>query len=57
MSKTASWGIAGEYLYGGTLDTDQRSTLPVAVGGRGDLVGSYKNLGTIFVAAYYNWKF
>ncbi len=57
LSKTASWGIAGEYLYGGTLDTDLRSTLPVAVGGRGDLVGSYKNIGTIFVAAYYNWKF
>lgn len=57
LSKTASWGIAGEYLYGGTLDTDLRSTLPVVAGGRGDLVGSYKNIGTIFVAAYYNWKF
>ncbi|WP_291992990.1 outer membrane protein transport protein [Candidatus Accumulibacter sp. ACC003] len=57
LSKSASWGVAAEYLYGGTLDTDLRSTLPVVAGGRGDLVGSYKNIGTIFVAAYYNWKF
>ncbi|WP_313951297.1 OmpP1/FadL family transporter [Accumulibacter sp.] len=57
LSKNAAWGIATEYLYGGTLDTKLQSTLPVALGGRGDVVGSYKNTGTIFVAAYYNWKF
>jgi hypothetical protein len=35
-----SWGIAAEYLYGGTLDVTEQSSAPVAVGGRGDLVGS-----------------
>jgi long-chain fatty acid transport protein len=56
LSKTDFWGVAAEYLYGGSLDTDLQST-PVASGGRGDLDGSYDNLGTIFVAAYYNWQF
>jgi long-chain fatty acid transport protein len=57
LSKTAYWGFAAEYMYGGTLDTELNSTLPVALGGRGDLVGSYDNVGTLFVAAYYNWTF
>ena len=39
VSRTMKWGIAGELLYGGTLDVDKRSTLPPALGGRGDLVG------------------
>ena len=56
LSKTSYWGVAAEYLYGGTLDTDLEST-PVALGGRGDLVGSYKNTGTLFLAGYFNWKF
>jgi len=57
LSKTAYWGIGAEYLYGGTLDTNLRSRVPVALGGRGDVVGSYDNTGTIFLAAYYNWQF
>ncbi|WP_291985007.1 outer membrane protein transport protein [Candidatus Accumulibacter sp. ACC007] len=57
LSKSASWGIAGEYLYGGTLDTKLHSAVPAGAGGRGDVVGSYDNTGVIYVAAYYNWKF
>jgi long-chain fatty acid transport protein len=57
LSKTSFWGFAAEYLYGGTLDTDLQSRLPVALGGRGDVVGSYDNTGTVFLAAYFNWKF
>jgi long-chain fatty acid transport protein len=57
LSKSAFWGFAAEYLYGGTLDTNLQSQLPVALGGRGDLEGSYENIGTIFVSAYYNWTF
>ncbi len=57
LSKDAAWGIAAEYLYGGTLDTSLQGSAPVLVGGRGDVVGSYHNTGTIFVAAYHNWKF
>jgi long-chain fatty acid transport protein len=57
LSKTTYWGLAAEYLYGGTLDTKLQSAVPVALGGRGNLDGSYPNTGTIFLAAYYNWQF
>jgi long-chain fatty acid transport protein len=56
LSKTSYWGLFGEYLYGGTLDTDSHAR-PVALGGRGDLVGSYNSTGILFVGAYYNWTF
>ncbi|MQM30113.1 MAG: aromatic hydrocarbon degradation protein [Candidatus Accumulibacter phosphatis] len=56
LSKSAAWGVAAEYMYGGTLDTKLQSSVPAEFG-RGDLVGAYKNTGTIFLAAYYNWKF
>ena len=56
LGKTSYWGLAAEYLYGGTLKTDIRAK-PVALGGRGDLVGSYDNTGILFVGAYYNWTF
>jgi long-chain fatty acid transport protein len=57
MSKTIFTGVAVEYLYGGTLDTNITSTVPVALGGRGDLVGSYNTTGVLFFAAYLNWTF
>ncbi len=57
LSKTTFWGFGLEYLYGGTLDTNLQSTAPVAAGGRGDLVGSFENVGNLFAAAYYNWAF
>jgi long-chain fatty acid transport protein len=57
VSKTFSWGVAGEYAYGGTLDVNKQGTAPVALGGRGNLVGSYNNTGIFFIAANFNWKF
>jgi len=57
LSATSNWGIAAEYLYGGTLDTNLESRLPVALGGRGDVVGSYEDTATVFLAAYFNWQF
>jgi long-chain fatty acid transport protein len=57
LSKGSFWGLAAEYLYGGTLDTSLQSELPVELGGRGNLEGSYENTGILFVAAYYNWEF
>ena len=56
VSKTFSWGLAAEYAYGGTLDVNKQSTTPVALGGRGNLVGSYNNTGILFLGAYVNWK-
>ncbi|HSC99443.1 MAG TPA: outer membrane protein transport protein [Casimicrobiaceae bacterium] len=55
-SKTFNWGASFEYAYGGTLNTDAHSVVPVELGGRGDLVGSYKNTSSFFFAANFNWK-
>jgi long-chain fatty acid transport protein len=52
-----SWGVAAEYAYMGTLDVNKRGAVPVALGGRGDLVGSYEHAGLVFVSAYANWRF
>jgi hypothetical protein len=56
LSKAFSWGVAAEYAYGGTLDVNQQGSLPVALGGRGDLVGSFNDAATWFLAANFNWK-
>jgi long-chain fatty acid transport protein len=55
-SNAFTWGVAAEYLYGGTLDTNLQSTAPVALGGRGNVVGSY-DTATLFLGLYGNWKF
>lgn len=57
LEKNRFWGFAAEYAYGGGLNTDIKSDLPVALGGRGDLVGSFNQTGSLFFTAYYNWKF
>jgi len=57
ISKNFSWGLAAEYVYGGTLDVNNQGQLPVTLGGRGDLVGSYNNAAVYFIAANLNWKF
>jgi long-chain fatty acid transport protein len=57
ISRSVKWGIAGELLYGGTLDVNQRSVLPPAAGGRGDLLGSYDNTASVVVSVYGNWTF
>jgi len=56
-SKTFTWGVAAEYLYGGTLDTKLQSVPPVELGGRGNVVGSYDNISTLFLGLYGTWKF
>lgn len=55
-SKTFSWGVAAEYAYGRTLDVNQQGSLPVALGGGGDLVGSLNDAATWFLAANFSWK-
>jgi len=56
-SDTFYWGFTGEYVYGGTLDTNLQSTVPVALGGRGNVVGSYDNTAMIVFSVYGNWTF
>jgi long-chain fatty acid transport protein len=54
-SRTFDWGVSVEYLYGGDLGTGI-SGFPVAVGGRGNVVGSFDNVGSLFLAAHFNWR-
>ena len=56
VSKTFNWGVAFEYLAGGTLDVNKQGNAPVVLGGRGSVVGSYDNIGTYFLSANFNWK-
>ncbi len=55
VSKTFSWGIAGEYGVGGTLNVNKQGADPT-IGGRGNLVGSYDDIRNYFVSANFNWK-
>ena len=48
VDKNFSWGVAGEYVYGGTADVNKQANLPVALGGRGNLVGSYQQREHLF---------
>jgi len=56
-SKTFNWGFSAEYAYSGTLDVDKRSTAPVVLGGRGDVVGSCPDTGMFFFATNFIWTF
>ncbi len=56
-SKSFFWGLGAEYLYSGTLDTNLKSAVPVKLGGRGDLAGSFNDIWTLFLGVYFNWKF
>jgi long-chain fatty acid transport protein len=57
LSPTSKWGVAGEVIYGGTLDVEATSVLPPALGGRGNLVGEYKNTASLVLSVYGNWMF
>ncbi len=57
VSDTMDWGVSAELQYGGSLDTNLQGQVPVAAGGRGNLVGSYDNIWTVMVSAYGSWKF
>ncbi len=57
VSKAFDWGWSLEYLYGGSLHTNIVGSAPVALGGRGDVVGSFNDVGLLFFAANFNWKF
>jgi hypothetical protein len=56
QSRTFSWAVSAEYVYGGTLDVNNVNSAPVPLGGRGSLVGSFDNVGMYFLSATFNWK-
>lgn len=51
-----NWGWSLSYLTQGTLRSNAIARVPVALGGRGDVVGSYKNAQVVFLALNLNWK-
>jgi long-chain fatty acid transport protein len=51
------WGVAAEYVYGGTLDVTKKGGAPVAVGGRGDLIGSFDQTSMVFLSGNIEWRF
>jgi long-chain fatty acid transport protein len=57
VSKSFGWGLAAEYIYGGTQDLNKTSKVPVALGGRGDLNGSFNDVGMYFISANARWAF
>ena len=56
-SKAFNWGWSLEYAYGGNLHANVSGSVPVVLGGRGDVVGSFNNVGIVFFAANSNWRF
>jgi long-chain fatty acid transport protein len=56
-TRSFHWGVAGAYTWGGTLDVDLQSPRPVAVGGRGNLKGSFRDTQGLFVSAHFGWNF
>lgn len=54
-AKDFEWGVAVEYLYGGSIDINKQGIAP-ALGGRGNLVGTY-DPRMFFLAANATWKF
>ena len=55
-SKDFNWGWSLEYLTGGTLNANSIGSAPVALGGRGNVVGSYNDVRYLFFALHFNWK-
>jgi long-chain fatty acid transport protein len=54
-SEKFGWGASAEYGTGPSLQLNRQGTLPLALGGRGDVVGSYSPF-TLFLAANVDWK-
>jgi long-chain fatty acid transport protein len=57
LSKTTQLGFAYEYLYSGNPDISKSGQLPLVLGGRGDLAGSYPNSSIQYFSANVTWKF
>lgn len=58
MESTAfNWGLSAEYIYGASLHTNVVNSVPVAIGGCGNVVGSFNGVGIFVLAANVNWRF
>ena len=50
------WGWSLSYTTQGILRSSASGSVPVALGGRGDVVGSFDNARILFLALHLNWK-
>ena len=57
MRKDMLIGFAYEYLYSGNPSISKSGQLPLALGGRGDLSGSYPNMSIQYFTTNVTWKF
>lgn len=58
VSKTFEWGVAAEYVWQGDLGVNKQTLgVPVALGGRGNVVGSFDDAQSFFIAVNANWRF
>jgi long-chain fatty acid transport protein len=57
VPKGMGWGVGAEYLLGNSMHIDKQSTAPVALGGRGDLQGSYDNVMVLCISGNLTWTF
>jgi long-chain fatty acid transport protein len=57
LSKAVNLGAAYSFMWCGDLSVDQPSSLPVALGGRGRVSGSYDNAWFSFATLNLTWKF
>jgi len=55
-SSDFSWGWSVSYVAQGTLRSNASGNVPVVLGGRGDVVGSFDDARIIFLALNFNWK-
>jgi len=55
-SSSVGWGWSLSYMTQGTLRSTASGSVPVALGGRGDVVGSFDNIRIVFLALNVNWR-
>ena len=55
-SSAFNWGWSLSYTTQGTLRSNASGSVPVALGGRGNVVGSFDDVRIIFLALNFNWR-
>jgi long-chain fatty acid transport protein len=55
-SSAFGWGWSLSYTTGGTLRSNAGGSVPVGLGGRGDVVGSFDDVRILFLALNFTWK-
>lgn len=57
IGKDIDWGVSLSYVVQDDLEVNRSGPVPVALGGRGTVTGSFDSPRIVFVATYLNWRF